>query len=67
MTCIGIAVGFAYLLCSQPAAAPSGRAPFCQVMDQSGGKIRPSRSDTRLTKERADTLNAQYDALCRGR
>ncbi len=66
VTCIGFALGFAMLKCTTPDVAPTGKAPFCEVMNQSGGKIRPSRNDTRGTKERADTLNAQYDRRCGG-
>lgn len=67
ITCKGIAFIIVSMTCQMPEAAPTGKAPFCQVMDQGGGKIRPSRRDTRETKERADILNAQYDRDCRGR
>lgn len=67
MTCIGFALGLAYLTCTQSVAAPTGRLPFCETMRQTiaGGKIRPSRSDTRKTKEDADAINAVYDRNCR--
>lgn len=68
MFCYGIAAGVLLAWCNVAGApAPTGKAPFCAVMDQSGGKIRPSRADTRLTKERADIINAQYDRDCRRR
>lgn len=66
MTCIGFALGFAYLTCTLPQAAPTGKAPFCEVMQKTlGGKFKPSRQDTRLTKADADALNAAYDRDCR--
>lgn len=62
LKCKGFAFLFAMMTC-EPTDAPAGRASFCDVMNQSGGAVRWSRSDTRQTKARADTLNAQYDAL----
>lgn len=69
MNCVGLALG---LLCvgissgSNTGAAPTGKAPFCEVMQRAvqGGKLRPSRQDSRSTKEDADAVNAAYDSLC---
>lgn len=41
------------------------QATFCSVMDQQGGAFRWSKNDTRLSKERADQLNAAWVRLCR--
>lgn len=67
MNCVGIALGFAYLTCTDPTPAPTGKAPFCETMQRAiqGGKLRPSRQDTRGTKEDVDAVNAAYDRLCR--
>jgi hypothetical protein len=47
MTCFGIAAGVFWAVCSQPAQpAPTGKAPFCGVMQQAGGALKPSRKDT---------------------
>jgi hypothetical protein len=64
ITCTGFAFLVAHLTCAVPAAAPTGTASFCKVMEQAGGKIRPSRSDTRETKAHANLLNAAYDRDC---
>ena len=62
LSCKGFALIFVAVTC-QPADAPTGRASFCDVMNQSGGAFHWSRNDTRASKARADRLNAQYDAL----
>jgi hypothetical protein len=62
LTCKGFALIFVAVTC-QPAEAPTGRASFCDVMNQSGGAFYWSRNDTRTSKARADKLNAQYNAL----
>lgn len=64
VTCIGFALGFALLKCTTPDAAPTGKAPFCAVMDQRGGKLKPSRKDTLQTIKDVNELNAAYDADC---
>jgi hypothetical protein len=66
LTCTGIALGFVWMQCTGPDAAPTGKATFCKTMERAiaGGKIRPSRKDTRETKEQADALNAAYDRDC---
>jgi hypothetical protein len=42
----------------------STQATFCDVMNAAGGPIRWSKSDTRLTKEQADRVNAAGVDLC---
>jgi hypothetical protein len=67
MTCIGFALGFAYLTCTMhPQPAPSGRAPFCEVVRQAGGALRPSRKDTPESARYMNRLAAAYNATCKG-
>lgn len=68
-TCIGVALGIVYMTCTQPVVAPTGKAPFCETMQRAvqGGKLRPSRQDTRGTKEDVDAINSAYDRLCAGK
>jgi hypothetical protein len=66
MTCIGFAIGFAYLTCTQPIQpAPTGKAPFCEVVRQAGGVLRPSRKDTTESARYMNRLRAVYDMECR--
>jgi hypothetical protein len=66
MTCIGFALGFAYLTCIQPIQpAPTGKAPFCEVVRQAGGALRPSRKDTPESARYMNRLRAAYDRECR--
>lgn len=39
-------------------------ASYCDVMNQQGGAFRWSSKDTRVTKERADKINAAGVRLC---
>lgn len=66
LTCKGFALIFVAIAC-QPVGEPAtGKASYCDVMNQAGGKIRPSRRDTPETIRDAERRNAQYDALaCR--
>lgn len=66
MTCIGFALGFAYLTCTQPVQpAPTGKAPFCEVVRQAGGPLRPSRKDTPESARYINRLRAAHDAGCK--
>jgi hypothetical protein len=62
MTCIGFALGFAYLTCTQP--APTGKAPFCAVVRQAGGVLRPSRKDTTESARYMNRLRAAFEREC---
>lgn len=42
----------------------SSQAAFCQVMNQQGGPFLWSSKDTRMTKERADQINAAGKRIC---
>jgi hypothetical protein len=67
MVCIGFALGFAYLTCTQPVQpAPTGKAPFCEVVRQAGGVLRPSRQDTPESARYMNRLAAAYSATCKG-
>ena len=63
VTCIGFALGLLIAKCEIPEVAPTGRASFCAVMERRGGKLKPSRKDTRETLWNIEELNAVYDAL----
>lgn len=66
MTCMGFALGFAYLTCTQPAPpAPTGKAPFCEVVRQAGGNKLPSRKDTDESARYMNRLSAAYKQDCR--
>jgi hypothetical protein len=66
MTCIGFALGFAYLTCTQPVQpAPTGKAPFCDVVRQAGGALKPSRKDTPESAKYLNRVRAAYDRECR--
>lgn len=65
MTCIGFALGFAYLTCTQPVQAPTGKAPFCEVIRQAGGNLKPSRRDTPESAKYLNRVRAAYDRECR--
>lgn len=66
MTCIGFALGFAYLTCTQQVQpAPTGKAPFCEVVRQAGGALRPSRKDTPESARWMNRLRAAYNADCK--
>lgn len=64
-TCIGFALGFAYLTCTQPVAAPTGQAPFCGVIQQAGGAKKPSRRDTHESAQYMNRLAAAHARDCR--
>jgi hypothetical protein len=65
MTCIGLALGFAYLTCAQPIQpAPTGKAPFCEVVRQAGGVLLPSRKDTPESARYMNRLRAAYGREC---
>lgn len=65
-TCIGFALGFAYLTCTQPVQpAPTGKAPFCKVIEQAGGNLKPSRKDTPESAKYLNRVRAAYDRECR--
>lgn len=65
MTCIGFALGFAYLTCTQHVApAPTGKAPFCEVVRQAGGALKPSRKDTPESARYMNRLRAAYEKVC---
>lgn len=65
MNCIGFALGFAYLTCTQAVQpAPVGSAPFCQVVRQAGGVLRPSRKDTPESARYMNRVRAAYDREC---
>lgn len=66
MTCIGFALGFAYLTCTQPVEpAPTGKATFCKVIEQAGGSLKPSRKDTPESAKYLNRVRAAYDRECR--
>lgn len=66
MTCMGFALGFAYLTCTQTVPpAPTGKAPFCDVMRQAGGVLRPSRKDTAESARYMNRLSAAYKQDCK--
>lgn len=64
MTCIGFALGLAYMTCTLPQAAPTGRAPFCKVVQQAGGALGPSRRDTAESARYMNRIAAAYRAEC---
>jgi hypothetical protein len=64
ITCIGFALGFAFLKCTTPDAAPSGRAPYCDVINQAGGAKKPSRKDTLESALYMKQLHAAWAANC---
>lgn len=64
MTCIGFALGIAYMTCILPQAAPTGRAPFCHVIQQAGGALKPSRKDTLESARYLNRVRAAYDREC---
>lgn len=65
MTCIGFALGIAYLTCKQPVQpAPTGKAPFCETVRQAGGPLRPSRKDTSESARYLNRLRAAYEKEC---
>lgn len=66
MTCIGFALGFAYMTCNMPVQpAPTGKAPFCQVVNQAGGVLKPSRKDTQESARYMNRIAAAYRADCK--
>ena len=67
MNCIGIALGFAYMTCTLPAPAPTGKAPFCEVVRQAGKgqAVRPSRRDTGESAAYMNRIAAAYRADCK--
>lgn len=58
MICTGLALGFAYLTCTQPAPPPD---TYCQIAKP----IYWSKNDTRATKEQADRENRKWKRLCK--
>jgi len=65
MTCIGFALGLAYMTCTLPKEAPTGKAPFCNVVRQAGGPFRPSRKDTPESALYMNRIAAAYKADCK--
>lgn len=65
MICIGFALGLAYMTCTLPQQAPTGRAPFCNVVRQAGGALRPSRKDTLESARYMNRIAAAYQADCK--
>lgn len=65
MICTGIAIGFVYMVCKEPPAAPTGRAPFCQVIRQAGGPKKPSRRDTGESAAYMNRIAAAHKADCK--
>jgi hypothetical protein len=68
VTCMGFALGFAYMTCTMPVQpAPTGRAPFCRVIQQAGdGKAElPSRKDTTRSARYMNRIAAAYKAACK--
>lgn len=68
MTCIGFALGFAYLTCQQQVQpAPTGKAPFCEVVRQAGRgqPLKPSRRDTTESAQYMNRIAGAYNAECR--
>lgn len=63
ITCIGFALGLMIAKCKMPEVAPTGRASYCAVMNRRGGKLKPSRKDTKDTLWNIEELNAVYDEL----
>ena len=65
MTCYGFALGFAYLTCTQSVqSAPTGKAPYCDVIRQAGGVLKPSRKDTAESARYMNRLSAAYKVDC---
>lgn len=62
MTCIGFALGFAYLTCKTVEPAPTGKAPFCEVVRYAGrgSAKKPSRKDTTESAEYMNRIAAAY-------
>ncbi len=65
MTCIGFALGFAYLVCTPPQSAPTGKAPLCDVVRQAGGALKPSRKDTPESARYMNRIASAYRADCK--
>lgn len=68
MTCIGFAIGFAYLTCTTPVQpAPTGKAPFCEVVRHAGRgqAVKPSRNDTPESAQYMARIAAAYEMECR--
>lgn len=65
MTCIGFALGLAYMTCTVPPAAATGKAPLCQAIRQAGGVKRPSRKDTAESAQYMNRIAAAYGADCK--
>lgn len=66
MNCIGLALGIFWATCSahvQP--APTGKAPFCEVIKQAGGVKRPSRKDTGESATYMNRIAAAHTAACK--
>lgn len=59
---IGMLMG--HMTCEAPPAAPTGRAPFCQVVRQAGGALKPSRKDTPESARYMNRIAAAYGADC---
>lgn len=64
MTCIGFALGIAYMTCTLPQAAPTGKATFCKVIQQAGGVLKPSRKDTPESARYMNRIAAAHKADC---
>lgn len=68
MTCIGIALGLVYMTCTAPPAAPTGKAPLCDVVRQAargGPALKPSRRDTTESADYMNRIAAAYKADCK--
>jgi len=66
MNCIGVALGIFWATCTLPQQpAPTEKAPFCNVVRQAGGVMRPSRKDTPESARYMNRLGAAYRADCK--
>lgn len=61
---IGMLLG--HMTCEQPPAAPTGKAPFCEVVRHAGRgqPLKPSRRDTEESARYMNRLRAAYEKGC---
>lgn len=59
---IGVLMG--QWTCDLPQPAPTGKAPFCDVVIQAGGVKRPSRKDTEESAQYMNRLAAAHAVDC---
>lgn len=68
ITCIGFALGFAYMTCKTPVQpAPTGNVRFCELVRHAGrgGAMLPSRKDTTGSARYMNRIAAAYKAACK--